>query len=88
MSFIWFILITVLLIFYLHRSNYGNWSYSTGANQAAAKAMGVNTNNVKIRNFVLCSFLACLAATIAFIPPTKAAVAAAPTITKLIAYFL
>ena len=61
MSFIWFILITLLLIFYLHRSNYGNWSYSTGANQAAAKAMGVNTNNVKIRNFVLCSFLAGLA---------------------------
>ena len=50
-----------MLIFYLHRSNYGNWSYSTGANQAAAKAMGVNTNNVKIRNFVLCSFLAGLA---------------------------
>ena len=61
MSFIWFVLITFLLIFYLHRSNYGNWSYSTGANQAAAKAMGVNTNNVKIRNFVLCSFLAGLA---------------------------
>ena len=32
-----------------------------GANQAAAKAMGVNTDNVKIRNFILCAFLAGLA---------------------------
>ena len=58
MSFVWFVLITFLLIYYLHRSNYGNWCYSTGANPAAAKAMGVSTNNVKIRNFILCSFLA------------------------------
>jgi simple sugar transport system permease protein len=58
MSFVWFVLITILLMYYLHRSNYGNWCYSTGANPAAAKAMGVSTNNVKIRNFILCSFLA------------------------------
>ena len=61
MSFVWFVLITLLLIFYLHRSNYGNWSYATGDNPAAAAAMGVNTTSVKIRNFVLCSFLAGLA---------------------------
>tara|TARA_B110000014_G_C19640364_1_gene337551 strand:- start:80 stop:550 length:471 start_codon:yes stop_codon:yes gene_type:complete len=72
MSFIWFVLIFLLLTFYLHRSNYGNWSYSTGANRAAAAAMGVNTNNVKIRNFILCSFLAGLSG-IFMVLRTKAA---------------
>ena len=72
MSFVWFILIFLLLVFYLHKSNYGNWSYSTGANRSAAAAMGVNTNNVKIRNFILCSFLAGLSG-IFMVLRTKAA---------------
>ena len=72
MSTIWFVLIFLLLTFYLHRSNYGNWSFSTGANRAAAAAMGVNTNNVKIRNFILCSFLAGLSG-IFMVLRTKAA---------------
>ena len=72
MSFVWFVLIFLLLVFYLHKSNYGNWSYSTGANRSAAAAMGVNTNNVKIRNFILCSFLAGLSG-IFMVLRTKAA---------------
>jgi simple sugar transport system permease protein len=72
MSFIWFILIFIILIIYLHRSNYGNWCYSTGANRDAAAAMGVNTKNVKIRNFILCAFLAGLSG-IFMVLRTKAA---------------
>jgi simple sugar transport system permease protein len=61
---IWFVAIAVLLWLLLHRQRLGNWVYVTGDNPLAARAMGINTNAVKIGTFafvgLVCSFVAIL----------------------------
>ena len=60
---IWFVAFAIVLGIILHFHRFGNWIYATGDNQEAARAMGINTNLVKIICFmivgVLCAFVAC-----------------------------
>lgn len=51
--FVWLVGITLLILFFLHYHKVGNWVYSTGDNKLAAKAMGINTDRIKIACFML-----------------------------------
>jgi simple sugar transport system permease protein len=61
-QFIWCLFFTVFLTVILHFSKFGNWIYATGDNKEAARMMGINTDFVKIVNFMtvgfLCAFVA------------------------------
>ena len=61
---VWFAGIALVLGFILHRHKFGNWIYATGDNEAAARAMGVNTTLTKTICFMivgtLCGFVATL----------------------------
>ena len=61
---IWFTITTVILAFILTRTRYGNWVYATGGNLAAARALGVNTDRVKLINFSLVGLLSGLSGTV------------------------
>jgi len=60
---LWFSLFAIILGILLHYHRFGNWVYATGDNKDAARAMGINTNMVKVICFiivgVLCGFVAC-----------------------------
>ncbi len=58
MSFIWFVVIAVLVSLIMSRTNFGNWIRATGGFLPAASAMGIPTARVKIVCFMLCSMLA------------------------------
>jgi len=59
---VWFVGFTLILVFVVHFHRFGNWIYTTGDNKLAARAMGINTNLVKITCFCvvgfICSFVA------------------------------
>jgi len=59
-SHIWFFLLTLLFSLVLTNTRYGNWVFATGGNREVARAMGVNTNKVKITNFMLSALMASL----------------------------
>ncbi|MFW6138911.1 MAG: ABC transporter permease [Spirochaetota bacterium] len=63
---IWFLVFSLLLGVILHYHRFGNWVYVTGDNRTAARAMGINTNRVKVGCFVivgtLCSFMSMMQA--------------------------
>lgn len=60
-SIFWFFGLAILLHIVLHESRFGNAIMATGGNKKSASARGINTDWVKIRLFVLASFLACVA---------------------------
>jgi simple sugar transport system permease protein len=60
-SGIWFIILAIIFAFILERTKFGNWTFATGGNLLASKALGINTNKVKLINFIICSFMAGLA---------------------------
>jgi simple sugar transport system permease protein len=51
--FVWLLGITVVAIFFMSYHKVGNWVYVTGDNKLAAKAMGINTDRIKIACFML-----------------------------------
>ena len=59
---LWFVGIALVLGFLIHFHKFGNWVYTTGDNKQAAKAMGINTDGVKMSCFaivgIICSFVA------------------------------
>ena len=59
---IWFGIFAVILGLLLHQTKFGNWIYSTGSNQEAARAMGINVRMVKTVCYmiigVLCAWTA------------------------------
>jgi len=57
-SHFWFLALTLLFWFILTRTPYGNWVFATGGNKEVARAMGVSTDRVKIRNFIISAMLA------------------------------
>ncbi len=57
-SAIWFVFLTFIFWFVLERTRYGNWTFATGGNLGAAKALGVPSERVKITNFMISSLLA------------------------------
>jgi len=60
-SHFWFLGLTIIFSVILMRTRYGNWVFATGGDKSVARAMGVNTNRVKIINFMVSSVLASLA---------------------------
>ncbi len=61
-QFVWFVGIALVLGFIVHFHKFGNWIFTTGDNKLASKAMGINTDRVKVACFAvlgfLCSFVA------------------------------
>jgi len=60
-SHIWFIALALLFSFILTRARYGNWVFAAGGNKEIARTMGVNTDSVKLRNFMISAVMAALA---------------------------
>jgi len=56
-QFIWFIVFTIVLGLVVHFHRFGNWIFTTGDNKIAARAMGINTDMVKIICFTIVGFL-------------------------------
>jgi simple sugar transport system permease protein len=54
---IWFIAVVLILGFLLHSHKFGNWVYAAGGNKLAARAMGINTDWVKITCFIIVGVL-------------------------------
>jgi len=61
-QFLWFMLFTLILGILLHFHKLGCWIYVTGDNKEAARAMGINTDLVKIICFMLVGFLCAFSA--------------------------
>lgn len=57
-SAVWFIVIAFIFWLVLEKTAYGNWTFATGGNLGAARALGIPTDRVKIINFVISSTLA------------------------------
>jgi len=59
---VWFVVFGLILGVVLHFHKFGNWVYATGDNKEAARAMGINTDRVKMICFmivgILCAFVA------------------------------
>lgn len=58
LSFVWFLVIAVVLGVLLSKSNLGNWIKAAGGQRDAARALGVPVERVKLFCFMLCSLLA------------------------------
>ncbi len=54
---LWLLFFAIVLGLLLHFHKFGNWVYVTGDNVTAARAMGVNTDGVKITCYVIVGFL-------------------------------
>ena len=57
-SLLWFAAVAILLGWLLHRTNFGNWIYATGAHRQSAQDMGIDVRRVKTVCFMICSTLA------------------------------
>jgi simple sugar transport system permease protein len=57
LSIVWLVLAAVLLWVLLEKTDYGNWVYATGDKEESARALGINTQKVKIINFVILALL-------------------------------
>lgn len=66
LSIFWLLLAAIILWLLLEKTDYGNWVYATGDKEEAARALGVNTNRVKITNFAILAFLTGLSAIVEF----------------------
>ena len=60
-SFVWFVVISILISLLLSKTNFGNWVRATGGYLPAAEALGIPANKVKIACFMICSVLSGLA---------------------------
>lgn len=61
---LWFVAITLLAGFILHKTSYGFKVYATGGNEEAARLSGINTDRIRITNFVLIGIASALASII------------------------
>ena len=60
-QFIWFLFLTIFIAILLERHKFGNHVYATGDNKEAARAMGINTDNIKIICFMIVGLLTAFA---------------------------
>jgi simple sugar transport system permease protein len=60
-SLLWLIIWALAFYVLLTQTGFGNWIYASGANERAARAMGVPVDRVRTILFVLASVSACLA---------------------------
>ena len=58
MVLLWWIGLTIIGVFILRATKYGNWIYATGGDEQASKNMGVPTDKVKIILFMATAFCA------------------------------
>ena len=63
-SLLWFALFFVVMLLVLNRTKLGNWIFATGGNVRAARALGIDTDRLKIGLFMLSALMASLAGTI------------------------
>ena len=63
-QFFWFIIVAVCCWFFLERHKFGNHFFAVGGNRNAARALGINSDRIKIMGFMIVGGLAALAATI------------------------
>jgi ribose/xylose/arabinose/galactoside ABC-type transport system permease subunit len=61
-TIIWWVLMVILFQIILVHTRYGNAVFAVGGNIGAATAQGIRATRLKVQNFVLCSFLAGVAA--------------------------
>jgi ribose transport system permease protein len=54
---IWFIVITLIMIFIMSKTKFGRYVYAVGSNQVAAKLTGINVDRVKTLCFVITGLL-------------------------------
>ncbi|WP_419821758.1 ABC transporter permease [Anoxybacterium hadale] len=54
---IWFIAITLIMIFIMSKTKFGRYVYAVGSNQIAAKLTGINVDRVKTLCFVITGLL-------------------------------
>jgi simple sugar transport system permease protein len=59
---VWFAVVGLVLGILLHFHKFGNWVYATGDNREAARAMGINTDRVKMTCFTIVGILCGLVA--------------------------
>ncbi|KQZ16085.1 ABC transporter permease [Mesorhizobium sp. Root554] len=64
-AFWWFLVLSLAFYGLLHRHRFGNHVFATGGNQAAATAIGINTNRVKIIAFAIAGGMAAFAGILA-----------------------
>jgi simple sugar transport system permease protein len=57
---LWWLVIVAAGTWVLTKTRFGNWIYSTGDNQTAARNMGVKTDQVRIKLFMATAAAACL----------------------------
>ena len=57
-QFIWFVVIAIAGFLFLQRHRFGNHVYMTGGSEGSARAVGVNTDRVKVIAFMISSTLA------------------------------
>lgn len=55
----WWLILTVLYIFYVHFSKYGNWIFALGGDKESSRNAGIPTNRLTIMLFILSSTSAC-----------------------------
>jgi simple sugar transport system permease protein len=51
----WWLLLTVVFFFVLHKSPWGNWIFAVGGDEESARNAGIPTNKLKISLFIICS---------------------------------
>jgi len=61
---LWFLAVTALAAFILHKTSFGFKVYATGGNVEAARLSGINTDRIRITNFVLIGLASALASII------------------------
>lgn len=61
-AIVWWAILVAIFQIILMRTPYGNAIFAVGGNVGAARAQGINVNRIKVQNFVLCSFMAGIAA--------------------------
>jgi simple sugar transport system permease protein len=64
-SHLWFIGLLIIFHYILFNTRYGNHVFATGVNKPAAVRMGLNTDWIKTKNFMICSCFAALSGVIA-----------------------
>lgn len=64
-AFWWFLILTVAFYLLLHRHRFGNHVFATGGNRAAATAIGIDTNRVKVIAFAIAGGMAAFAGILA-----------------------
>jgi len=58
LSFVYLIVIGIILWIVLNRTKFGNWMFAVGARPDTAISRGININKVKLVNFIIVSLLA------------------------------